>query len=263
MSQQPARFARQQSKERNLLSLGELGWRLNENVLMGKHGTEYARVERDLYPTPAWVVDALAEHVGLVGLRVWEPACGDGRMAEALRRAGAAHVHTSDIADYGNGQDEVLDFLSAQAPKLEWLPDLICTNPAYGRGGKIATAFVEAGLKRLRPGGLLALLLPCDFHCAKTRARHFGDCPQYVAQIVLRRRIAWFKRNDGKREAPKENHAWFLWQRSLLRVRPAPVILYSPLPYDANADFAGSINDCYAAVRARVAGGGRPWVPSR
>jgi hypothetical protein len=227
---------------------------------MGKHGS-YPRVERDLFPTPAWVVNALAEHVDLRGLTVWEPACGDGRMGEALRSAGCAVVHMSDIADYGNGQDEVLDFLSAQAPKLGWLPDLICTNPAYGRGGKIATAFVEAGLKRLSPGGMLTLLLSCDFDSAKTRARYFGDCPHYVAKIVLTKRIVWFERADGVREAPKENHAWFLWQRSLLRVRPAPVILYSPLPYDANADFVGSINDCYAAVRARVAGGGSPWIP--
>jgi len=232
---------------------------------MGKHGTEYARVERDLYPTPDWVIGAaLAEHLDLAGLTVWEPACGKGGMAEALRRTGAARVYTSDIVDYGNGQDEVLDFLSAQNPKLERPPDLTCTNPAYGQGGKLATAFVVAGLSRIRRhGGMLALLLPCDFDSAKTRTRYFGDCPEYVAKIVLRRRVVWFERNDGKREQPRENHAWFLWQRSLLRVRPAPVMLYSPreLPYDANADFARSINDCYAAVRARVAGGGRPWIP--
>jgi N6-adenosine-specific RNA methylase IME4 len=32
-------------------------------------------------------------------------------------------------------------------------------------------------------------------------------------------------------------------------------------PYDANADFAASIDDCYAAVRARVAAGGEEWKP--
>jgi hypothetical protein len=30
---------------------------------MGKHENGYARVERDNYPTPAWCVRALAEHV--------------------------------------------------------------------------------------------------------------------------------------------------------------------------------------------------------
>ena len=71
---------------------------------MGKHETGYARVERDLYPTPHWVVSALAEHVDLRGLTVWEPACGDGRMAEALRLQGCARVYTSDIVNRGMGQ---------------------------------------------------------------------------------------------------------------------------------------------------------------
>jgi hypothetical protein len=56
---------------------------------MGKRETGYARVERDLYPTPHWVVSALAEHVDLRGLTVWEPACGDGRMAEASKENSA------------------------------------------------------------------------------------------------------------------------------------------------------------------------------
>ena len=49
-------------------------------------------------------------------MTVWEPACGDGRMVEALRAAGCARVYTSDIVDHGGGQDDVLDFLSAQIP---------------------------------------------------------------------------------------------------------------------------------------------------
>src|SRR5262249_50868523 len=119
-------------------------------------------------------------------------------------------------------------FLSAQRPNLERPPDAIITNPPFGQGGKLATAFIEAGLQRLPVGAMLALLLPCDFDSAKTRARYFGDCPEFVGKIVLRQRIAWFARSDGTREAPKETHAWFLWGRSPLRIRRQPVILYAP-----------------------------------
>jgi hypothetical protein len=200
---------------------------------MGKHGTEYGRVERDLYPTPSWVVtDALAEHVGLRGLTAWEPACGDGRMPKALRAAGCARVYTSDIVDRGNGQDEVLDFLSAQSPKCADF-DLLATNPPFGKGGRLATAFIEAGLRRLPIGGTLALLLPCDFDSAKTRPRYFGDCPHFVGKIVLTRRVVWFERNDGVREAPRENSAWFLWARSPLRLHRSPTVLYAPIPSEA------------------------------
>jgi hypothetical protein len=183
---------------------------------MDKHGTEYA-----LEP-----IDALGEHIDLRGMVAWEPACGDGRMVEALRAAGCARVYTSDIVDRGGGQDEALDFLSEQIPKLADF-DLIATNPPFGESGKLATAFIEAGLRRLPIGGTLALLLPCDFDSAKTRARLFQNYPNFVGKIVLTRRVVRFQRDDGVREAPKENSAWFLWQRNPLRLRRPPVILYA------------------------------------
>ena len=65
---------------------------------MGKHGDDYARVERDDYPTPAWVIGALAEHFRLRGRITWEMACGkEGRMSEALKAAGCARVYSTDI----------------------------------------------------------------------------------------------------------------------------------------------------------------------
>jgi hypothetical protein len=194
---------------------------------MGKHETGYPRVDRDLYPTPHWVVSALAEHVDLRGLDAWEFACGDGRMAAALRQAGCARVHTSDIVGYGNGQNEVLDFLSAREPKRSRF-DLLVTNPPFGPRGTLAVAFIEAGLRRIRRhGGLLALLLPCDFDSAKTRSHLFGGCPEFAAKIVLRRRIVWFPRSDGIVEAPKENHAWYAWVSPRPFCAP-PILLYAP-----------------------------------
>jgi hypothetical protein len=62
---------------------------------MGKHETRYARIERDLYPTPAWLIAALAEHVDFRNLFVWQCACGDGRMSEALKLAGCARVYST------------------------------------------------------------------------------------------------------------------------------------------------------------------------
>ena len=234
---------------------------------MGKHGAEYARVERDLYPTPAWVIDALAEHVELTGMTVWEPACGDGGMARALRAHGA-NVFASDVATHTKHLHSVADFLDPRPGSLRPRCDMIITNPPFGPRGTLAVAFIETGLVRLtHEGQALALLLPCDFDSARTRSHLFGDCPHFAAKIVLTKRIVWFGRNDGVREAPKENHAWFLWQRSPLRLRHAPVILYAPvkaaaeLPYDAADDFSGAIDDCYAAIRDRVAAGGKTWKP--
>jgi hypothetical protein len=117
---------------------------------------------------------------------------------------------------------------SRYEPKFSHHFDLLVTNPPFGKGGRLAVAFIAAGLRRLPIGAMLALLLPADFDSAKTRVRYFGDCPYFVAKIVLTKRIVWFSRRDGIREAPKENSAWYIWQRDPLRVRRPPVVLYAP-----------------------------------
>ena len=116
--------------------------------------------------------------------------------------------------------------------------NIFVTNPPFGKGGRLATAFIAAGLRRLPIGGTLALLLPCDFDSGKTRSRFFGDCPDFVGKIVLRRRVKWFEHPDPDKAAitPKENSAWFLWNRSPIRVRRPPVILYAPADDAAAAE---------------------------
>jgi hypothetical protein len=175
---------------------------------MGKHENTYARVERDFYPTPPWATATLGEHIELHGKHVWECACGDGRMAEALKTAGA-RVYATDIVDRGYGESNgVLDFLADQTPQLSF--DGIVTNPPFGLRGKLAAAFIATGLRRIGDDGFLALLLPVDFDSAKTRAAFFADCPQFVGKIVLTRRIKWFQHPTKPNRHPKENSAWFL-----------------------------------------------------
>jgi hypothetical protein len=199
---------------------------------MGKHEIGFARVERDFYPTPRWVTEALLTHVDLTGLIVWEPATGKGDVAEVLKASGAARVHCTDIASYTYALDGLQDFTIIQpAPRV----DAIITNPPQGPRNIMAEAFIAAGLYYIQQGGLLALLLSADFDSAARRRGLFADCPFFAVKLALTRRIVWFERHDGVREAPKENHAWFLWQRpglkhSALRLpKRAARLVYAPL----------------------------------
>ena len=200
---------------------------------MGKHETGYARVERDLYATrEAWVTQALLKHVDLIDAHVWEPAAGRHAMM-ALVLAKVARVHCSDIAPERVAWEcaAVHDFTTATLPR-GWQGrvnfDAIVTNPPFGSRGKLAEAFIRAGLKHIERGEAraLALLLPADFDSAATRARLFGYCGLFRAKLILTKRIVWFEREDGEREAPKENHAWYIWERSLLRRTGAPLLLH-------------------------------------
>ena len=187
---------------------------------MGKHGS-YPRAARDLYPTPAWVTAALAEHIELAGKRIWEPAAGNGDTAEALRAAGA-RVLATDIAD--NGYRRLQRLLDFTAPLPPWpQPDGTVTNPPGGARNQLAVRFVELGLERIGDRGFLALLLPNDFDSAVTRRHLFAECAAFDTKIVLTKRIVWFAGPDAN---PKENHSWYVWRRPA-RARP-PIIRYMP-----------------------------------
>jgi hypothetical protein len=73
----------------------------------------------------------------------------------------------------------------------------------------------------------MALLLPVDFDSAKTRMSLFGGSPHFAGKIILTKRIVWFSNPDSQRENPKENSAWFLWSRNVIRGR-LPIVLYAP-----------------------------------
>jgi methylase of polypeptide subunit release factors len=93
----------------------------------------------DYFPTPPWATRALIELV-LEPLSIetrdavaWEPACGEGHIAEVLSEY-FREVMATDIHDYGYG-GHVADFLTCQqlagidcADAADW----IITNPPFG-----------------------------------------------------------------------------------------------------------------------------------
>ena len=95
----------------------------------------------DYFPTPPWATRALIEtvlpEIG-IGTKqlgyVWEPACGEGHMAEVL--AEYTDVSASDVFDYGYGTVE--DFLKA-TQRTDW----IISNPPFGEK---ATEFISRAL---------------------------------------------------------------------------------------------------------------------
>ncbi|QFR32407.1 SAM-dependent DNA methyltransferase [Ancylobacter sp. TS-1] len=88
----------------------------------------------NFFPTPPWATRAFVEHVALpvLGVRrhetVWEPACGEGHMAEPLAET-FRFVAASDIHPYGYGK--VADFLG---PTDDVWPHWVFTNPPFPTG---------------------------------------------------------------------------------------------------------------------------------
>jgi hypothetical protein len=94
------------------------------------------RDDLDFAPTPPWATRTLMERVlpqiaevdfAIREQKCWEPACGEGHMAEVLREY-FRFVHATDIHDYGHG--DVVDFLGADG-KTAMPMDWIISNPPF------------------------------------------------------------------------------------------------------------------------------------
>ena len=180
---------------------------------MSQRDSGYARQERDLYETPEWVTEALLPHLPRKPNRVWEPACGSGKMLRVL-----SEYYPAIGSDIDRGEDFILPWNDKEPSVRGIMFDAIITNPPYN----LAREFIEQALRYTEPrAGFVAMLLRTDYDHAKTRSHLFRDCPAFAKKVVLMKRIVWFE--GGK--SPSFNHAWFIWD---WQTDGAPSIAYAP-----------------------------------
>jgi hypothetical protein len=210
-----------------------------------------------LYPTPAWVTEALRRRVRLP-TGIWEPCCGNGAMAQVLESHGHRVVGT-DLVDRGYGEAG-RDFLAETR-----LPDgvtAIVTNPPYGRR---LFEFVDHALNLTRPvGGMVAMLVNSQWPYGASNSKRLLH-PAYEASVILTNRIIWFPGADGRpAKQPQENHCWLVWDwsrthgpaRQLIAGKDAEsepearacIVCRKPLPPTARADK----RHCTATCRQRA-----------
>lgn len=160
------------------------------------------REKDDFYGTPSWVTLRLLHKVQFPD-HIWEPAAGEGHIADVLQAEGHK-VSISDLVDRGIGAESPVDFLLVRTP---YAPTII-TNPPF----KLAQEFAEHALTI----GVVktAMLLKLSFAQGKERTRWLMSTPLSHLLIVPER--ITFKAAKG-REPFKSNfmdaYAWFVWDQ--------------------------------------------------
>lgn len=153
----------------------------------------------DFYPTPSWATHALIDNEDFTGT-IWEPACGDGSMAEVLKLTGNLVVST-DIVDRGYGEGGV-DFLTSSRRSAN-----IVTNPPYNA----AEGFLHAGLARA--DNKVALLLRLAFlEGARRQQSIFSQTPPSRVW-VFSERITFYPAGTVRAGSGTTAYAWFVWDR--------------------------------------------------
>lgn len=168
---------------------------------VGMHS--HADREHDFYATPPEAVHSLLaiERKWLPAGQIWEPACGDGAIAEVLKSAGRS-VTCSDIVDRGYPGASIMSIFDADH---RYNFPAIITNPPF----KLAREFVDAALER---APYVAMLLRLAFLEGGARKPWFASTP--LARVhVASRRLPMMHRGGwtGPKAGSAVCHAWFVF----------------------------------------------------
>jgi len=159
----------------------------------------------DFFPTPPWATRALFPF--LDGAVAWEPAAGEGHMAEVLREHFAT-VITSDVHDYGKGY-EVGSFVGSGADVMgPMLADWIITNPPFNLA-------LEFALRALREAvsGVALLTRTSWLEGGERHARLFASNPPTIVALFAER-VPIVKGLWNPKASTATSYAWVIWRRN-------------------------------------------------
>lgn len=169
---------------------------------------KWERKPADLYPTPVDGTESLIPVLQELGVkRIWEPACGDGRLARVLEWHGFEVIAT-DIREYPGYGTGGLDFLN-EDPLEKWgwdigEIDMIVTNPPFS----LAEDFIRKALS-ITPK--VAMLLKQTYWNTRGRGTKGGLWFDHMPDLELKLtwRLAFLKKERGN--SPLMDCMWNVW----------------------------------------------------
>jgi hypothetical protein len=176
--------------------------RLAKAARMGNGQDRLNQHPDGFYPTPPRAVRALLARESFKGV-LWECACGDGAISRILEAAGFEVIST-DLIDRGFGRGGH-DFLTDRTTVV----DFVVTNPPFGPARGLAARFVEHALTRIRPGGLVYMLLRTNWEAPQAHQRLMARC---CRKYTFSRRLKMHRGGyTGKKHSPQLDVSWYVF----------------------------------------------------
>ena len=175
----------------------------------------WERKPADIYPTPVDATESIIDVIKVMSKKfeeehgrpiktIWEPACGDGRLARVLEHHGYTVIAT-DLREYSGYGQGGLDFLN-EDPLKKWgwdigEIDLIVTNPPFS----LSVEFVRKALS-ITP--YCIMLVKQSYYNTANRYDFFSELrPTLFLPITWR--LAFLEEERGK--SPLMDCAWLIW----------------------------------------------------
>ena len=183
-------------------------WTGNGNSIYKQLGasnhTEEEREANDFYATEPSAIDDLLKVEDFAPI-IWEPAVGEGHLANRLIKYGHS-VYGTDIIDRGWAGTEILDFLKF-TPKEEQQVDII-TNPPY----KYCSEFILKSLECVAPGRKVAMFLKLTTLEGQKRYEEiYSKYPPKAVYVYSKRKQC--AKNGEFSGSSAVCYAWFVWEK--------------------------------------------------
>lgn len=163
------------------------------------------RHKDDFYPTPVHATAALLsrERFGPV---IWEPAAGDGALAEVCAKAGYG-VIASDLNDYGYCKAGVDFLMERSLPEALRPVDSIISNPPYKLAEQFISHAIELGATKH------AWLLRLSFLEGINRYWGLFAMNPPARVLVFSRRLTIWRGDEDITSTGTTAYAWFIWHK--------------------------------------------------
>lgn len=162
--------------------------------------SDHEREENDFYATEPRVIAELFERENFSDL-IWECACGQGHLSEAMKEQ-EKEVISTDLIARGYGGCNV-DFLKQTSG---YDCDII-TNPPY----KYAQEFCEKAIELT--GNKVAMFLKLTFLEGQKRKKFFEKYPPKIIYVFSSRRKCALNGRFEDTGSSAAAYAWFVWEK--------------------------------------------------
>lgn len=172
-------------------------------TLGASNHSDNQREKNDYYATNPLAAELLCNEIQFHE-NIWEPAVGEGHLAEVFKKRGYK-VRASDLIDRGYINTETIDFLTYTG---SFNGDII-TNPPY----KYAQEFVEKALSIINDGNYVAMFLKLQFLEGKKRRELFDKFPPKTVYVASGRLLCAMNGDFEKYGSSAVAYAWFVWEK--------------------------------------------------
>jgi len=162
------------------------------------------REANDFYATDPIALETFLDESGIELKNVWECACGQGHLAEVLKKRNLLGKAT-DLIDRGYGEADTNFYYSSEI----WEGDIL-TNTPYGD----ALKFCGHALDCIDEGSKVVMVMRIQFLEGKKRKPFLQETPpKYV--YVSSSRLSFAKGGDFETyDKPSAScYAWYVWEK--------------------------------------------------